>query len=439
MLWNPCNEKRGRAEGTASDPFDRSGNVVTAAYYRHSAVLPLEGLEPLIYDALKQVTLQHPPLGPIVKSMIHLVQLQDGRDEEVDALVEEQQNMGFQQTYEQGLRLLIAYIPKQSTVSDVIVCFVVHEAFKGRFCGGSAFHRSFLAALLTANEGNPSSQQTKEHSHFTPIRSLSKMSTSRSRGLTGQSRFKTITLGTRETTRLLDISSSSKTNLTGVIQAVAVVSLFANLPSEITILYAEGRMSPREFHSLVGTMANTNTTPCFSYIETHKRQELTTASVWNEARRIHSATKAQLARKKNEAQIDSSQYIQSPKEVDTRGTTEETMGVNVIVTNMGTFRYHKQSDSQQQQDWQAGTIFCGNGGTELGATLSITLIVGEDECLTVGFSWSDSIIEEVWLDQVILTLRKAIEDLLYTSGTTKRPLVSDALPWGAQCHGLSIW
>jgi hypothetical protein len=424
------------AEGTASDPLDRSGNVVTAAYYRHSAALPLEGIEPLIYDALKQVALQHPPLGPIVKSMVHFVQLQDRRDEEVDALVEEQQNMGFQQTYEQGWRLLIAYTSKQSTVSDVIVCFVVHEPLKDRFCGGLAFHRSFLAALLFASEVNPSSQQTKEHSHFTSIRSLSKMSRSRSRALTGQSRFRTITLGTRETTRLLDISSSSKTNLTGVIQAALVASLFANLPSEITTLYAEGRMSPREFHSLGGNMANTNTSPCFSYIETHKRQELTTASVWNEARRIHSATKAQLARKKEKAQIDSSQDRKRTKEVDTRDTMEVTMGVNVIVSNMGTFRYHKQPDSQQQQSWQAGTIICGNGGTELGATLSITLVVGEDECLTIGFSWSDSIIEEVWLDQVILTLRKAIEEILYTSGTTKGPLVSDALPWGGSMSRL---
>ena len=424
------------AEGTASDPLDRSGNVVTAAYYRHSAVFPLESLEPFIYDALKQVVLQHPPLGPIVKSMIHLVQLQDGRDEEVDALVEEQQNMGFQQTYEQDWRLLIAYTSRQSTVSDVIVCFVVHEAFKDQFCGGLAFHRSFLAALLSANEQNPSSQQKKEHSHFTLIRSLSMVSTSRSRALTGRYRFKTITFGTRETTRLLDISSSSQTNLTGVIQAVLVASLFANLPSEITTLHAEGRMSPREFYSLGGTMANTNTTPCFAYIETHKRQELTTASVWNEARRIHSATKAQLARNKSKAQMDSSQDRKSPKKVDTRHATEETMGVNVIVSNMGAFRDHKQSDSQQQQGWQVGTIICGNGGTELGATLSITLIVGEDECLTIGFSWSNSIIEDIWIDQVILTLRKAIEELLYTNSTTERPLVSDALPWGGSMSRL---
>ena len=424
------------AEGTASDPLDRSRNVVTAAYYRRSAVLPLEGMEPLIYDVLKKVALQHPPLGLIVKGMIHFVQLQDGRDEEVDALVEEQQNMRFQQTYEQCWRLLIAYTSKQSTVSDVIVCFVVHEAFKDRFCGGLAFHRSFLAALSFASEVYPSSQQTKEHSHFTSIRSLSKMSKSRSKALAGQSRFKTITLGTRETTRLLDVSSSSKTNLTGVIQAALVASLFANLPSEITTLYAEGRMSPREFHSIGGTMANTNSSPCFSHIERHKRQELTKASVWNEARRIHSATKAQLARKKKDTQIDSSQDRKSLKKVDTRDTTEVTMGVHVIVSNMGTFRHHKQLDSQQQESWQAGTIICGNGGTELGATLSITLIVGADGCLTIGCSWSDGIIEEVWLDQVILTLRKVIEEILYTSGTTKGPLLSDALPWGGSMSRL---
>jgi hypothetical protein len=134
--------------------------------------------------------------------------------------------------------------------------------------------------------------------------------------------------------------------------------------------------------------------------------------------------------------MGSSQDRKSSGKVDTRDTTEETMGVNVIVSNMGSFRDHKQSDSKQQQSWQVGTIICGNGGTELGATLSITLIVGEDECLTIGFSWSDNIIEDVWLDQVILTLRKAIGELLYTSATTKRPLASDALPWGGSMSRL---
>ncbi|KAJ5295911.1 hypothetical protein N7508_010732 [Penicillium antarcticum] len=177
------------------------------------------------------------------------------------------------------------------------------------------------------------------------------MSKSHTGALTSQARLKTLTFGAEETTRLLDVSSSSKTSLTGIIQAALVASLFANLPSEITILHAEGRMSPQEFQSFGGTIAESNNMPGFAHREIHTRQEITTASVWCEAQHIHSGTKAELARKKSKVKMDSARGRKSHNKADIRDSAGEAEDINLLVSNMGDFRDHKQSDSQEQLCW----------------------------------------------------------------------------------------
>jgi hypothetical protein len=54
----------------------------------------------------------------------------------------------------------------------------------------------------------------------------------------------------------------------------------------------------------------------------------------------------------------------------------------------------------------------------------------------MGFSWSDDIFEEVWLDRVISTLKRIVGELLFTSDTMKATRVSDALPWGGSMSRL---
>ncbi|KAJ5187443.1 hypothetical protein N7449_010437 [Penicillium cf. viridicatum] len=94
MLWSPIDEKGGRAakelaatEDPALDPLSYLGNSVTAAYYHRSVALPLELLQPLVYNALSRVVLQLPAMGAALHHTVQFIQLQDGRDEEVDALV----------------------------------------------------------------------------------------------------------------------------------------------------------------------------------------------------------------------------------------------------------------------------------------------------------------------------------------------------------------
>ncbi|OQE87097.1 hypothetical protein PENNAL_c0020G08283 [Penicillium nalgiovense] len=165
MLWSPFDEKGRQAatEATTLNPLSCLGNAATAAYYHRSAALPLESLQPLVYTALSLVILECPTMGAILPGTLQFIQLRDGRDEEVDALVEEQQNI------------------------------MIHSPM--------SWHHA-------------------------------------------------------DTARLLVDCSASTTTLTGLMQAVLAMSLFANLPSE----FSTGWNMP---------------------------------SAWNEARRIHTASKTE--------------------------------------------------------------------------------------------------------------------------------------------------
>lgn len=74
---------------------------------------------------------------------------------------------------------------------------------------------------------------------------------------------------------------------------------------------------------------------------------------------------------------------------------------------------------------------------EIGAALCITLVVGGDGYLAVGFSWLEGVVEEVWLDRVIFTVRRLIGELLHNNGNTKtKTLAPETLPWGGSVSRL---
>lgn len=424
------------AERTALDHLSYLGNAATAAYYHRSAALPLESVQPLVYNALSRVILQRPAMGAILHHTVQFIQLRDGRDEEVDALVEEQQNIGFPQPYEPApcWRLIIAYTSRQSTVSDMVACFVVGEAARDQFCALD-FHRSFLAALFLVNEEN-TSKQPLEYPSRKDSKRLSGICTSRHERETSyiqcQSRFKTVTLGTTDTAHLLVDCFSRTTTLTGAIQAVLAASLFVNLPSEFSTMRTAGHISPN------GTIGNPIATSCSRYITTHSRaQGWNMSSIWNEARRIHTASKAELSGKvRSNSLVGFLRREEGPSLSDTKDTGG-TSGVSVAVSSMGSFQDPKSSESEKQREWQTGRIISCNDSNEIGAALCVTLVIGGDGCLTMGFSWLEGIVEEIWLDRVIVTIKRLIGELLHTNGATKKkPMVAEPVPWGGSVSRL---
>lgn len=424
-------------EDPALNPLSYSGNAVTSAYYHRSVTIPLESLQPLIYNALSRVVLQLPAMGTTFHHAVQFIQLRDGRDEEVGTLVEEQQNIGFPKPSEKVpfWRLIIAYQSGRSTISDMVACFVVGAPARDQLFAMD-FHQSFLAALLLVNEAKLS-KQPSQYPSAKDSKGMSGISTLRQGKQTSHtqrpSRFKTVTLGTTDTACLLVDCFTSKTNTTGVMQAVLAASLFANLTSEFSTLRTAGQISPGD------TMEKSPIRiPCSRYIATHNRaQGWHMASIWSEARRIHTTSKDELSGKARSSSLIGFLRREGGSSLFNTKDNGETSGISAAVSSMGSFQDPKSSESQEGREWQIGRMISSNDSNEIGAALCITLVVGGDGCLTMGFSWLEGVVEDVWVDRVIFTARRLIGELLRSNGATEtKTMTSETLLWGGSVSRL---
>ncbi|KAJ5187444.1 hypothetical protein N7449_010438 [Penicillium cf. viridicatum] len=178
--------------------------------------------------------------------------------------------------------------------------------------------------------------------------------------------------------------------------------------------------------------------PCPIYIATHNRaQGWRMASIWSEARRIHTASKAKVSGKpRSSSLIGFLRHEGRPSLFDTKDIGE-TSGVSVAVSRVGSFQDAKSSGSQEQGKWQVGMTISSNNSNEIGVDLCITVLAGGDGCLTMGFSWLEGVVEEVWLDRAIVTMRRLIGELLHNNGTMKtKTMAPEILPWGGSVSRL---
>ena len=115
----------------------------------------------------------------------------------------------------------------------------------------------------------------------------------------------------------------------------------------------------------------------------------------------------------------------------------ETSGVSATVSNVGGFQDPKSSESQEQGEWKIGRMILSNASNQIGAALCIMLVVGGDGCLTMGFSWPEGVVQELWLGRVIVITRRLIGELLHNNGATKtKTITPETLPWGGSVSRL---
>lgn len=155
-------------------------------------------------------------------------------------------------------------------------------------------------------------------------------------------------------------------------------------------------------------------------------------SIWNEAQRIHTAYNAEPSGKVRSNSLMGFLHRERGYTLCDTKDISETSGVSVGVSSMGSFQNSRSSQSEKQQEWQTGRMMSSSDINEINAALSVTLVVGGDGCLTIGFSWLDGDIEDFWLDKVVVNMRRLIGELLNTNGATK----TETVPWGGSVSRL---
>lgn len=436
-----------------------------SAYYDSSA--PTVALQKIIYPALSDVIRKHPILSAIVKdedsptpyfTRLPLIDLDkcvsfvsrkhnrapDGaRDLELDELLEEQHSTDFKEDYAQRPFWRLVILTETADLSRFVASFVFHHAI-GDGQSGVAFHRSFFSALskipaveLSSMEDNTTltTSVVSPHDPLIPsVEALHELPLSvifilkalwyswyppSTTGLwtalpmTGdasnrRARYRSFAILPDTTRGLLHMSRAHSSTLTATIEVLLANVLFTHLPTEYSTLRCSGTISFRQFlppdivnEDSIGTWLST-------YTQNHFRTEQSETSQsfpWKEASKVKATILAEIAKNGSNSAISLLRYAGDIRTylLDKIGKQRDT---SFEISNLGAFKPPHCSPR-----WHIGRMVFSQSNNVAAVPLTACIITGGDECLTIGFSWLDGIIEEKLVEKVMLDVERVLKKL----------------------------
>lgn len=352
------------------------------------------------------------------------------RDPEWDSLLEEYHNVRFDDRWGQVplWRLVILHEPNDK--SRFVACFI-HQHTIGDGNAGPSFHRALLAELSafsateTLRPADPMVQcpdlplpSSLESLHRLPLSHgyLLKMawidafpSNSDKLWLGGpvskptRSRFLSHTLTADMTTKLLTVCRSHSVTITATCHALIALAIFANLPANKTrlkssIAFDLRRFLPREVleNDLIGNYV------AAPWVDL-KRPASTSAISWAEAKRIKKALDDDIKRNGKDASSACLRYVGNMHKYFESKFKKPRDG-SFCLTNLGTFKRRKGDTGP----WRTERMVFSEGFDASREAFDITMITGEDGCLSVGIVWGDGVVEE----QLVLNIFESLRTLL---------------------------
>lgn len=435
-------------------------NVATSAEYSNPANTTRNLLQPLIFQAVARVVIKHPILSAVflgadtakpryaqlpridLRECIVFVEQDPGfkgsdttRNPGWDRLLEEYHNMRFDDRWGQLplWRLVISYPPSSNT--EFIACFVhLHGICDGN--SGPAFHRAFLAELQTLSQQGLS--DTFDHIVRSPnapplpsIEALHRLPLSPDYLLKlawqdtfpkknkhvwlgapastrpTRSRFLSITLPADTTRKLVAVSRSHGTSLTGTIHALVGTALFANLPKDATTALKSGlAINLRRF--LSQELVDQDSFGNWVYVayDAMKRPSSTSKISWEYAQHVKKLLDDEVRRAGKNTPMGCLRYVGNMHKFFEKRCKGQREG-SYLLSNLGAF---KPRDNNDARPWKTGRMIFSEGFDASGEPIDVMMITGCDGCLTVGFVWSDSIVQENFILKVSGTLEKLMVD-----------------------------
>lgn len=425
--------------------------MATSATYSNPA--SSQDLQPLVFQAVSLVIAQHPSLSTIFldaedKSKPYFARLPEidlrqcvifvprqskveeksgNCDPEWDGVLEEYHNTRFDKSWgELPLwRLVVLHEPNDN--SRFVACFIYQHTI-GDGNAGPSFHRALLAELsfLSAAEDlqaidpivrcpDEPVPPSLESLHRLPLSPgyLLKMawidafpSNSDRLWLGGpvskptRSRFLSYTFLADMTNKLLVVCRAHSVTITATCHALIALAIFVNLPAEKTrlkssIAFDLRRFLPREVleNDLIGNYV------AAPWVDL-KRPASTSTISWAEAKRIKKALDNDIKRNGKDVSSaclryvgDMHKYFESKFKKPRDGT--------FCLTNLGTFK-RREGDSGP---WRTGRMVFSEGFDASREAFDITMITGEDGCLSLGIVWGDGVVEEKFILHIFETLK----------------------------------
>lgn len=435
-----------------------------SALYCNPAAQSEQELQPLIFHALARIIPQHPALSTVFfdaeeKSKPYYARLSqidlrecvvfvprqpepepketnESRDPEWDRLLEKYHNTRFDERWgELPLwRLVVLHDPIDK--SRFTACFVYQHTV-GDGSAGLSFHRALRAELSCVSRAghlpppepvvvstDAPISQSLESLHRLPLSPgyLLKMAwadkfpnNSDKLWLGGpvagptRSRFKSLVLTAEKTSKLLAVGRAHSVTLTAICHALIGHAIFANLPPEKSQLRTSIAVNLRRFlpndvaeKDIIGNYVSA---PVLDL----ERPASTSSISWADARRIKRMLDDETSRNGKDTSSaclrwagDIHKYFESKSQKARDGSFQ--------LTNLGAFR--RRADDTGP--WYTERMVFSEGFDCAREAICVTMVTGEDGCLTVGLVWGIDVVEE----QLMLNIYETLKIMLLNTATT---------------------
>lgn len=377
------------------------------------------------------------------------------RDEEWDDLLEAYHNVRFDERWgELPLWRLVVLHDDPGDASRFVACFVyLHPVGDGT--SGKTFHRSLLAALSSSSAGAPAGgqpapdpvvrcpdaplQESLEALHRLPLSPAyllrmawydrfptggdGKLWLAAPVGPPTRSRFRSLALPAGTTRGLLAAGRARGVTLTATCHALIALAIFANLPPAKTrlkssIAYNLRRILPPGAAE-GDVMGNYVSAPTLDL----RRPASTEALTWAEARRVKRALDEEAGRNGKDASTACLRYVGDMHKYFGSKLGKPRDGT-FCLTNLGVFdrgsaKHHQQHDGNEDDNssssnktngdaggaWRTERMIFSEGFDSSREAICVSMITGEDGCLTVGLVWGEGVVEEGLMLAIYETLR----------------------------------
>ncbi|KAK4936581.1 Alcohol acetyltransferase [Elasticomyces elasticus] len=426
-------------------------DAVIADHPALSAVPVDEGTSAPYFARLPQINLQE--ATTFVSSELVLDPYNEVSIKELDRILEEQHNTGFrnQASSLPFWRTIVLYEPEKC--SNVVVCFVFHHALADG-TSGLAFHRAFHSALDRASSITPTFGAYCSHGNTElfarpPDRSLIPsledihplplsityilkslwndwFPTRPSTVWTGapitadhrkrRSGFHSICFSQDTTASLLRACRSHSTTLTAVVEVLTAAAVLTELPSEYSIVRCDGAIAMRRWlpHDVVNENSIGNWVS--RYVDEHRRtagdvrarSKAIDLFSWDEARRVRKTIETELNKEGKNSVVGLLKYAGDLHQ-RFKGKIGKDRDETFEISNIGVYKSGVAED--KDCEWKVGRVVFSQCADVCGPAIGVSLVTGGDGCLNIGLSWLEGIVEGVWMEQMMRTLRQVVEEI----------------------------
>ncbi|KAJ9608975.1 Alcohol acetyltransferase [Cladophialophora chaetospira] len=373
----------------------------------------------------------------------------------LDEILEDEHNRSFHPLNGETPLWRLVVVHASSTVSQFLALFIYHHAIADG-TSGLAFHRSLLSRLSQENDRSlqvPGSglgpDQQGDHVFQVPEKPLipnleslhplplsisyifnslwheyfsgrpSKLWTGaaiRDDGSSQRSRFKSMSFSQANTSKLLRACRSNLTSVTATLHAILAAAVFSQLPlMQYTVLRVDGAVSLRRWMPEKHVKGDSMGTWVSRYLEEHHRRSRNPDSAtgafryfsWDEARRIRATINVEIDKKGQDSVVGLLKFAG-----DLHGYFKKKIGKqreeSFEFSNIGVFK----GGYGGMEKWRIGRVVFSQSADVVGAAFETSLVTGEDGRLNIGFSWMEGVVESTWMDQLMLTYKSFVEEVV---------------------------